>query len=976
MLLLLLIAVNAWKLSLVIEYDNPEAVQNLQLPRLKVSVTGTYDPTAMTLNNVDVKVETTANTVAQMVKSKVESYLGICELTNRAPLAELASCVLSSIKDVIALTNLEAGTLKVSNGLDLAGVAFVQMSGDVVAAVAGKSLNGIENYVAKAYLEGIEESLELVLSSGNIKLRVTGESFVTPQKAFYVLVRWPEGRGVIALTAPPLAPPNLQGTNPLTVTFARDIVKYFVAVSPAPLPRTVLLYFQQPVRSVVIPFEGVTVEVAPPRPRPVAANCNLSLAVASRGYHNITLISDIYKITVKAKGFEYVTLPSVCNGTALLKVDSSYALLNLTKVVGKKIVAIPKSPVLRLVVVKTGEPAAVVVGGVEVPCSSDACYLLVPSGQTEVKLVGLISKTSTSVTIPSAARELSVKFPPPPPTTGCMVKFVSPKPIDVTVATGTSVFTIKVGRSPSPVILPCGKEVYVKVGGYEAKINVTSGEWIYLCPSQYAVGGESVKINTTMKPPLSISCDGGMSWAVVGNSTFTMVKPRFAYVELKIVSADGATVDVILPEGVKVIRLRPTKTPQIKRIAVPQVSLNAVEKIVIKGLPEAQVIISNGTHYLEYVVRRSAYVALPQEWLSQKLRMQVKAPGGVLINTTVPPPAGEGSVAPIYIMANNSMVVNYKSLKLLVFRGDALAQAPVQINGEKVLVNGSVILVVPDDVVKISVAGREYLVYANGQSFNITLPAVRPVPLTLPVEVSVYFEGKPAKATVKFVFPNYTIAYTINGNATVLLPSFAANVTARATFSVGDVACTLTLPSLETRIGVSRVVSPIVALLSKRGTCYAYKIVAVGGGLFKSPATVKVYFDGHELTVRGSLIVIYDKPTAEVIFNNKSYTAVAGGTLYLKKPAEQKRPEQRPQEAPKATTNIVTAIRTVGKWNPVGELPGMLSLATGMILALGVLNSGVTGTSPAYAVAVVLASVSLILGLVTLGMILARYFST
>jgi len=971
LLMIMVIVVSAWKLTLTVDYYNPQAAKELQVPALKVRVTARYNPASASVTEVKVSVTSSAATVSKMVKTNLESYLRMCDFVSKTPLVALASCVLESLKDVISITNLGVEKARLAQGVDLSGVAYLRYTASVSATISGSQFNGLERYYLRAYANGPQESFEMVLANAKAYLKVIGESSTNAQKAYYVLVSWPRGKGVVVLTSPPLTSPIASGENPTILTFKRPIVKYFVAVSPGTLPKTYMLYFEKPVKSLAIPFGGVTLRLVPATAPSVKATCSLSVAVLAKGYHNVTLVSDNYKINVRSKGFEYTSFPVECSGVALLRVDSSYALLNLTKIANKKLVVIPTSPVLRLVVLRLSEPGAIVLNGTQVRCGP-TCYLLVPPKRLEVELVGLISKTSARALLAPNVKELEVRFPPPPPAKGCLVKFVSPRPLDLTVSTGTSVFTVKVNKVPKPVILPCNANVELKVGSYQTKLYVRSGEWVYLCPSQYASEGESVRINATMRPPLGVSCDGGLTWATVNNNTFVMVKPKYSYIELKVVSASGASADIILPEGVKVVKLGATKLPPLKKASAPRSSLSSVEKIVLKGLKRAQVIISNGTQYLEYEVEGSAFVALPPSWLAQRLNVQLKSPEGFMINATVPPPTEHGVTAPIYVLATNSMIVNYKSLKIFVTRGGVPAQAPIYVNGQKILVNGSVIVVVPNSTVQVRIGDETYEVYANGQTFNVTLPSPNNVELALLVNVTLYLGGKHASGVVTFNTGNFTVSYKINGTGTVLLPSFAGNVPMLTSIVTKSVACTVKLPKLLTQINNVKIISPVVALLSKKGTCYAYKIIAVKGQLFKKPANVKIKIGNKEVNVKGSLVLVYDKPTLTLKYGGKSYTVAAGGTVYLKAKVETKRPVS---PASTETVNVASVLKKVGKWNPVGELPGMVSLATGMILALGLLNSGITPSTPLYAVSIALASISMIIGLVTLALILMRYFA-
>jgi len=972
LLIIMVITANAWKLAVTVDYYNPQAAKELQVPTLRVKVVADYNPVSASLTKVRVSVTSSAVEVSKIVRMNLDSYLRMCDFVTKMPLATLVSCVLESLKDIISLTNLETGKAYLVQGVDLSGVAYLRYTTRVSATISERQFNGFERYYVKAYADKPQESFEMVLANAKAYLKVIGESSASVQKAYYVLVSWPRGKGVVVLTSPPLAPPTVSGKNPVTLSFKRAIVKYFVAVSAGTLPKTYMLYFEKPVKSLVIPFSEVTLRSIAATLPSIRATCSLSVAVLSKGYHNITLITDNYKISVKSKGFEYTSFPVECNGVALLRVDSSYALLNLTKVVNKKLVVIPTSPVLRLVTLRLSEPGAIVFNGTQVYCGS-TCYLLAPFEKLEIELVGLISKTSAKALLAPSVKELVVRFPPPPPAKGCLVKFVSPRPLDLTVSTGTSVFTVRVSKVPKPVVLPCGANVELKVGSYRAKLYVRSGEWVYLCPSQYATGGEAVRINTTMKPPLGISCDGGLTWAAVNNSTFVMIKPKYSYIELKVVSASGASADVILPEGVKVVKLSATKLPPLKKASVPRSGLSSVEKIVLRGLRKAQVIISNGTQYIEYEINGRAFVALPPKWLTQRLNLQLKTPEGIVINSTVPPPTERGVTAPIYVLATNNMIVNYKSLKIFVSRGSVPAQAPIYVNGQKILINGSVIVVVPNTTVQVRVGDKTYEVYANGQTFNVTLPSLNNAELVLPVNVTLYLEGKRASGVVRFSTGNFTVSYKINGTGTVLLPSFAGNVPMWTSIVTKSVACTVKLPKLLTQINNAKIVSPIVALLSKRGTCYAYKIVAVKGQMFKKPANIKIMIGNSEVEVRGSLILIYDRPVLTLRYGNESYTVAAGGTIYLKAKVKAKRP--LPVTTKTEALSVVSALKKVGKWNPVGELPGMVSLATGMILALGLLNSGITPSTPIYAISIALASISMVIGLVTLALILTRYFA-
>ncbi len=978
-LLMMIAAVMAWKVNVSVSYYNPSAAKVLAVPKLFVTVTADYNPLSG-FTNFKVKVISTSSLVEAVVSGHVKSYLQSCAPSSlTSPLMALITCVMDALRQDLNVGSVEQGNARADAGLMLNGIGYVRYTSKVSISIAGTTFYGLINYVAELYKEVPVESYFMIASNGNAYIKVEGKSEGVSEPGYYAKVSGKGIEGMIVLTKPPLGYPKVKENNGSTyITFATPIVKYFIGISGISSwgPNTIMMYFSNPVKTVVIPWQKVTVSLLS-KPLPtLAANCYLNLVVAARGEHEVSVTLGSYALRSKVKPFSQTPLPVPCNGSALIKVDNSYALLDLNKTISLPVIVFPRTPTLRAVVVNSTSPIAFNVNGTLVKCGT-ACVLLLPPRQLTLDVVSLVGKGSSKVLIAPNVAYIKVNVPTSVPSYGCLVKFVSPVQTTVTVSTGNSVFSMLVGRTPYSVALPCGKEVEVKVGSYVAKVIVKNGEWIYLCPSDYGPYGDTLNINVTgFKLPISVSCDGGLNWALVNNSTFTMVKPKYAYLQLKVVGAAGKSAVLIVPEGIKYLKVVPTVMPSGKKVTVPKTSLSAVEKIIVSGIPKVIVTISNGTAYVSYPVKGWAYVALPKAWLSTPLLIQASG-GGRLINATVPPIYSKDvpAVAPIYIMASNKMIVNYHSLKIALFRGAQLATAYVTINGHKVLVNGTLIVVVPDNVVNIKVGKREYQVLANGGTFKVSLPVPKLSVYSVPLEISVYLNGKPARARVTLISTNVTVSYTINGTETVLVPKnlLTSNVTLQVE-GEGTI-CSTPLPPIQSKVGNAELVSPIVIELKKGSNeCYALKLVAVTGTWWKRPARTVVLLDGkYKLYVPGSLILVYYKPLASLRYDERTLVVPVSGTVTLSV-VEHVKPTttaQKPQ-----VVNVVEAIKKAGKWNPLGELPGMLSLGVGMLLALGVLNSGIAPDTPLTAAAFVLASISFIIGLVTLAVILTRYFVT
>lgn len=254
----------------------------------------------------------------------------------------------------------------------------------------------------------------------------------------------------------------------------------------------------------------------------------------------------------------------------------------------------------------------------------------------------------------------------------------------------------------------------------------------------------------------------------------------------------------------------------------------------------------------------------------------------------------------------------------------------------------------------------------------LRLPPQTSTELTVPVSVELYENWKPAEGLVEFRLNNLTLTYPVREKATVLLPPDALNATMKMLVIEKDRSCEVALPPLLTALNNEQVISSIAAQPGD-GTCYVYKIVVLEKrGYFERLANANVTVDGKKLEVKGSLILVYDKPALEVKLGGQSLRASAGGTVYL-----YVRPEERVERNATVTAPSValSLANVTERWNPVGELPGILSLSAGMLLALGVMNS-VEPSTPLYAAAYAVASLSFLLGLVTATMVLLKYFST
>ena len=522
--LLLLAAMSfAWPIVITLTYNNPAAIKGVQVPFLNVKVIANYVPQSYSIDGLNVTVGSSSGVVSEIVKNAIYSKLSSCNLQFTSPVVALATCLLRAVKDFIGMHSFNFTVLSINANDDLSGRGTLSVVSKITTVISNDTLVGTSLYLVKALMAGPREKLVITAAGGNATFALTGFDNLTSPAAPHAFVYWPGGAGLVGLSSVPIVTPRISNS---TIYFGLPIVKYFIGYED--VGKSYFYYFQEPSSYLSLPFVGLTLRLSPAAPSATEAQCSLSVAVLKQGEHELELLTPSFDVKVRAPPFSFTVVPSPCAGVGVLKVDNSYAILNLTKVANAKIVALPQSPVLRLVRFNSTEPFNIVYNNTKVYCGT-SCYALLPPRQVSLELTSPLTKTSTSVIVPPYISMVTVKFPPPRPQAGCIVKFVAPKDVSLKIYTGGAVISLLVGRNPLSVVLPCNTKVPLMVGRYKATIPVKSGEWVYLCPSQYALAGESVEVVANMTPPISLSCDGGLSWAVVNNTTFVLVKPAYSY---------------------------------------------------------------------------------------------------------------------------------------------------------------------------------------------------------------------------------------------------------------------------------------------------------------------------------------------------------------------------------------------------------------------------------------------------------------
>jgi hypothetical protein len=264
---------------------------------------------------------------------------------------------------------------------------------------------------------------------------------------------------------------------------------------------------------------------------------------------------------------------------------------------------------------------------------------------------------------------------------------------------------------------------------------------------------------------------------------------------------------------------------------------------------------------------------------------------------------------------------------------------------------------------------------ANGQVYyiNLTTPTVQ---ATSPVEVGVYEDGKPAEAVITFSNGTTSLGYEVYGRETVMLPPTWLNTKLLLKVDSNWSKCVTNIPALLTQGFMNNMTSPVIVLL-KRGSyeCYSIKVVLYKNKMLKSFGEATVIIDGkYAVPVRGSVVIVYYKPTATLQVGKEKVSVVLSGNAveFVVPP----KPAHVPKGNATQSVNVVQAVRKVGKLNFLAQLPSLLSMGVGMALALGVLNSGVAITSPVSALAYVLAATTMLVIVATLIIILITFIPT
>ncbi len=986
--LLLLVSITfAWNIVVTVDYYNPSAKTALAPPLLKLKIMGVVNPVSNTVNISSISVNLGVNNtqINTLIMQKLNETISKCTYQS-TPLIRTVICTLQAIKDVIGISYISPKSISANTFTTLEGVMGYKYTADLDAMIVGKRFLGFVVYTSYAYMRNFLERVYLSVASANGYLVVRGQAGSSGLPANYYKIVAPNVTGILVLLSKPLTKPKLITVgNDVLVSVQRPIISYAVIYSKGSLlPQAAWLYYSKPSNKILLPVKLASL-TSPTLKAPSSVNlCRIYLTVAMPGEHNVTVDTASYKLTVKVKGYVRSSIPIPCNGTYILKIDNSMTLLNSTTSIEKSFVAYPTAPTLIPTLLKSNSPFLIVTkyGSIECP---PTCYLLRPPRKMEIMVSDLSRTNSVSLALPSIITVVNVRVVPNLPGKGCTITLVSPAQTYAQLYVGKSALvSLTVGPKPTTVAVPCNKPITVKAASYSTTFLPSNGAWIYICPLNYGTQGTPIVINTTgMTPPLAVSCDGGLHWADVKATQFLMLKPALASIHLVIIDKNGAKASLIVTRGVSKLNIFPIEKVTGSKMK-PFTGNDLVPvKVTISGFTNGTITLMfmKDNEYVEYAISNTtAVLGIPKAWLTSRLTLQIGR--GLELHKAVIPPlrtAAEGQkTSPIYILLWNKIPYNYHSLKVIVLRNKELVVTPITVNGFKTIIDGSAIFVMPNATARIKVGNEEMIVPANGQVVTLSLKPPQQLALGAPVEVVTILDSKPAKSKVSFSDGKTTITYTVPGEALVLLPPQWLKTALTVGVISGAVACETKVPPLSTSFVTSNLTSPLVSILKEEASgCYSIKLVLTRSPIVRSPATAQITLDGkYKIPVKGSVIIIYYKPEASITINGKTYRLLLDGSTAQLIVSQAMKPKKPKVSNVTVGVSLVTALKKAGKWNPVKELPALLSLSTAFALSLGVLNSGVEPTTAWGSIAYALAAFNILVIVALVASILTMYFQT
>lgn len=192
--------------------------------------------------------------------------------------------------------------------------------------------------------------------------------------------------------------------------------------------------------------------------------------------------------------------------------------------------------------------------------------------------------------------------------------------------------------------------------------------------------------------------------------------------------------------------------------------------------------ISDGEEYLKYFVNSSStYIAIPSDWLSKYLLLNIIVNQNVH-KTQIPPLLtnfnGTAIQSPLYILIKETPSYNYYSSKIIAVYDEVNKPANVDVildDKYNLQINGSIVLVYPKKEVTLTVLNKKLKFNLGGNEIIIKIPYKRelprsPPPYPLDTPINVYLYGLNGTNLV-LTDGMYSLNYVLSQNKTsVLIP--------------------------------------------------------------------------------------------------------------------------------------------------------------------------------------------------------------
>ena len=990
-----------------VEYYNPGATKYLGVPYLSVSVTGDVDPTYLNVTVSGVSVNTTTPMVISNYTQMIRSALSSCKV-HESPLISVVRCLMKAVGGIMGVKTATIASLNSTYGVNLNGYLVTVLQYSLSVNIYQEVFRGNLVYYAEGGDKGVKESLMGTLSTPNgyfLKIDAETDAEIGAPADYYKLTC---AQGFAFLVAPSLSPvpPRLVAGNGYTkVLFPISVVKYVYgyAGKDAWVPKTVWRYYSQLQSSVAVPLSCQGLERIMAKPSlPSSLNCQVTFNVALEGEHTVTFFSpNGFQIKVRALPFKDYTIPVPCSGSLVMRVDNSTFMTSFDTVKNSKIVIVPKSKILRLVKIVANKKFMLDFHGYTVDCPPQ-CYLAVPPTPVQLMIVDPVTKASKLVLLGPASYQISVGVPAKPSYKSCGVYLIAPKPTVVTMYFNDTTTMIKVSNEPKYVVLPCSTPVTVKVdSGYTAKLTVNQTSWVVLCPGGGVKSGSVLNVMSSLKPPISFSCDNGASWVLVNSQNFLVVRPNYPLMILKFVGADGKMSQIYVPLGISNVTAMPNLKVKEKTQLPPNMPLTQLVTVSlhpISGPGEAMLKLSDGKYALTYPLSNRTEIAIPPQWTTTKLMglLMVNTKYGMkMFNFTLPQlysgklPNGKPLIASVNIFSNvSSYNYYYHTVKVIILDQNGNPKmARITIDGKyPIEVDGATVIVYPKRIMTITFAGKNFKVALNGQSIylNISTPQItKPLELNTSITVIILRNGKPASAEVEIGTGKESLTYMVNGTGKLAVPSTWLNSTLTLNVYYNGTLHQATLPKPYVKVGMTKTVAPIYVFLDdlNKYVYYSAEVVAVKrSGFMGTLADTWVVIDGkYNVTVNGAVEIVYPKQMVSLKYPGGELMApLQGSVIYVRLPqgyvgkAKKETTPLNVTSLPGMSLGELIKKGVIKEWNPWHNLPATAMLATSLLLSLAIIY-----TAPSYgdltsAIAFSVASLTVVLVTVAL----ALYFAS